>query len=330
MFNETSKDILDISMKVAEKVNHLNWKERTTEGKSILKGDNTPMPDILGEKIIIEGLEKISYSQKIQINLILNADKGEYYKIGKYSKDKTWAYADPVDGTIKLSGLGNDIEKGIYRIGNDGAWGIGLALTNPTTKKLEELTLNDFVNSAIVDGNPSRTSYSPENACTQINEKGKIYTAIFLENSFLPAKNSTQENLRQGIVIFDGFQAFDRKSAPKGAENLAGTLWKRLADRNNEGAFDIWRTYGNISCFLKNQLGFKHNSYEPQGIAYVAINENINNLVPLYWINKGAGGYSVDFNGRDLGSRRLTDKRPNVILAANKHIKDELLYLISK
>ena len=77
-------------------------------------------------------------------------------------------------------------------------------------------------------------------------------------------------------------------------------------------------------------MGFGSESFESQGVAHVTLNEDMGNLIPLYWINNGAGGYSVDFEGRDLGDRKLTDGRPDVILAANRVIKDKLVGLLSE
>lgn len=162
----------------------------------------------------------------------------------------------------------------------------------------------------------------------KFNKDGEIYTVTSLDSGFSAIKNSTQTNLGQGVVVFDGFQAFDRNSVTEEAGELAGRVWIKLADRNNGGAFDLWRNYGNISSFIKNQLG--SNDYESQGVAHVTVNENMNNLMPLYWINNGAGGYSVDFEGKDLGKMKLTDGRPNVILAANEPIKEKLLNLIAQ
>ncbi|MBU2616361.1 MAG: hypothetical protein KKB79_00050 [Nanoarchaeota archaeon] len=329
MFNTISKDLMVAGIAVAEKVGSLPWKDRVTKENSMLKGKDTATPDAIGEKIAVEMFEGISDCYKKQINLILDPNENKYYQLGKDSDKKIWAYADPVDGTIKLAGLGSDLQKGIYRLGNDGGWGVGLALTEPTTKSLDELTINDFVCSAIIDGNPSKVPFAPENAYTQIHENGEVYSTTLLNNECSLVSTSTQTNLEEGVIIFDGFQAFDRKSAPKGAGELAGRVWSKLANRNEGGAFDLWRTYGNISSFLKNQLGVQ-GVYESQGVAHVTINENLSNLIPLYWINKGAGGYSVDFEGRDLGERKLTGTRPNVILAANKSIKRKILNLISE
>ena len=138
--------------------------------------------------------------------MIVDYDKGEFHPIGKDSAYRIWAYVDPVDGTIKVAGLGNDLERGVYRLGNDGGWGVGLALTEPTDKGIGDLVIKDFVHSAIVDGNPSHNPYAPDHAFT-FSEDGQIRTGCHLSGdaSIKPVYNSTQENLGQGVVVFDAF-----------------------------------------------------------------------------------------------------------------------------
>jgi hypothetical protein len=59
---------------------------------------------------------------------------------------------DAVDGTLKLSGLANAVNR--FRIVNDGSWATALALTDPTHVPLSALTLADFSVAVLLDGNP--------------------------------------------------------------------------------------------------------------------------------------------------------------------------------
>ena len=52
-------------------------------------------------------------------------------------------------------------------------------------------------------------------------------------------------------------QAFDRKSQKPGDEALACALYAELMDRNGGGAFDVLRTYGNLSALQRNMLGWR-------------------------------------------------------------------------
>ena len=69
---------------------------------------------------------------------------------------------------------------------------------------------------------------------------------------------------------------------------------------------------------------------ESQGAAFVVVNENLANLIPSLPIVAGAGGLSVDFDGRPLAARRLVDGRSSVIHAANPAMRDAILRIVAE
>jgi hypothetical protein len=141
---------------------------------------------------------------------------------------------------------------------------------------------------------------------------------------------STQTTLAQSVVYLDGFQAFDRQSAAAGDEALIVALYARLLDRHAGGAFDVWRQYGNLSALLRLLLGWRGARpwIESQGGAFVVVNENLANLVPAVPLVLGAGGCAVDFAGRPVAARRLTEGRTSVVYAANEVLLEAVLATI--
>ncbi|MDO8509313.1 MAG: hypothetical protein Q7S27_06560 [Nanoarchaeota archaeon] len=324
---------LNIGLEVRNTINGLNYKERADICPSILKGEKTKNVDAIGEKISIKSLEALSEELSIPIRLIIEPTKNSFYDIGSLKgEDKMNVYLDPVDGTIKLAGLGNSQD--VLRMVNDGVWGFGISFTMPTKKPIEDLQIKDFIYSAIVDGNPSLHNVFPTNAFTK-NPNRKIMTYEKLENKkFNYQKNehvllttSTQENLAQGIIGYDAFQGFDRNSAPRETEELALKVYKKLSNRNEGGAFDLWRIYGEFGDILRTQLGYKE--LEPQGVGRVILNNHLGNAIPTYSILIGAGASIVDFSGRDIGERKINEGRTNMICAANPGIERKILDLIN-
>ncbi|MFN8642388.1 MAG: hypothetical protein U0802_12320 [Candidatus Binatia bacterium] len=111
---------------------------------------------------------------------------------------------------------------------------------------------------------------------------------------------------------------------------MTAELYRRLINRHEGGAFDVWRQYGNLSALLRTLLGWRGERpwVESPGGAFVVVNENLANLVPAVPLVLGAGGCSVDFAGRPLAARRLVDGRASVIHAANEVIRDRLLAIV--
>ncbi len=69
---------------------------------------------------------------------------------------------------------------------------------------------------------------------------------------------------------------------------------------------------------------------ESQGAAYLVVNENLANLIPAVPLVAGAGGVSVDFDGRPLLERRLAAGRTSVVHAANRVTCRRVLDVITR
>jgi len=68
---------------------------------------------------------------------------------------------------------------------------------------------------------------------------------------------------------------------------------------------------------------------ESQGAGFVVVNENVPNLIPAVALVAGAGGLSVDFDGRPLRDRRLAAGRTSVIHAANEPLARRLTAIVA-
>jgi len=294
--------------------------------------------DAAAEAVGLAHLERLSAAIGCPIALVADAMRGTLLTVGSGGDgERVYAMLDAVDGTIKVGGLGNAADGSAIRLANDGGWGVGFACTAPTRAPLDALRLGDFAVAALVDGNPTRVRVHPHEVVT-IPVDG---TPTSLDMSDRPAvraalhgaprvHTSTQTTLAQAVVYLDSFQAFDRQTRLDGDEALVVELYRRLINRHEGGAFDVWRQYGNLSALLRMLLGWRGERpwIESQGGAFLVVNENLANLVPAIPIMLGAGGCSVDFAGRPLADRRLVDGRTSVIHAANDVLRDRLLAIV--
>ncbi len=363
MISELEKKLSEIGLnmgfEVRSFINNLLYHEGADVRKSILKGENTKNVDALGEDISIKYLKKIAKERNVGVRLIVEVEptKNSFYDIGQGNmrliveveptKNSFYdigqgnmrlnVYLDPVDGTIKLAGLGN--EANVLRMINDGVWGFGVSFTLPTDKEIKDLQIKDFVYSTLVDGNPSQHPHFPTNAFS-ILEDGVMKTFEEIEDRYagkpdhpkyaggtIKLITSSQTNLGQGIIGWDAFQGFDRNSAATGTEDLISRVYEKVANRNKGGAFDLWRIYGDFGDILRGHLGYS--GLEPQGCARISFNNHLGNAVPVYSVYKGAGGSVVDFSGYDIGERKISEGRTNMVFSANKTVEEKLLKLIS-
>ncbi|GAX80200.1 hypothetical protein CEUSTIGMA_g7638.t1 [Chlamydomonas eustigma] len=347
-----------VGYEVVKALSALPVSQRMARAVSILKpppGD-AALPDVLGEEAAWGILAGVSSQLWAEIRVIINHESYHPIKAPGISTEsglQIWCYLDAVDGTVKLAGLGN--EPGRLRSANDGAWAVGLAFTEPTSKALEELLLSDFKVSAVTDGSVCEASSSrnppfPRMAiATGVEVQGNNHgnhSYVTREGVGAPAYNSpctitlhtsTNQRLSQSFVFLDAFQ-----TRTPGDESLAGALYARLMNRNEGGAFDVLRSYGNLSAIVRNMLGWRCPPGTPHGASidgtwleaqcsgFLVVNENLHNLIPAVPIILGAGGIATDFEGVPLLNRRLSAGRCSVLYASNERIHKDLLLLIMK
>ena len=191
----------------------------------------------------------------------------------------------------------------------------------------------------MVDGNPSRYRAHPEEVVTVPADAG----LASYDMGGVPAVRaalrraprvftSTNTDLGQAVVYLDGFQAFDLDTRRPGDDVVAAELYRTLINRHAGGGFDIVRQYGNLSALLHVLLGWRGEPpwMESQGAGFVVVNENLANLIPAMPLIAGAGGLSVDFDGRPMAERRLIDGRSSVVHAANPATRDALMRLVAE
>jgi hypothetical protein len=317
--------------------------ERARLGASTLKpevGELARQIDRIAEAAALEEIECSSAAIGHRIELIVDPATGRTHTIGSAARrEVVFAAMDAVDGTIKLGGIGNDLERGRIRAAGDGAWAAGLAFTLPTAAALEELSLADFRAAAIVDGNPTRRATYPQEVLTLPGPHGLAtfdVTGVSPEDAAgrMARRVFTTSNatLSRSMAYLDSFQAFDRATRAPRDEALATEIYRGLIDRHGGGAFDVLRQYANLSALLRVMLGWREEPlwFEAQGAAFLVVNENLFNLVPAVAVIAGAGGLSVDFDGKPLAGRRLGSGRANVIHAANPEILKAVLAVVAE
>ncbi len=143
--------------------------------------------------------------------------------------------------------------------------------------------------------------------------------------------DSREHDLRRGVL--------ERPQEP-GDEQLACALFAGLMNRHEGGAFDVLRSYGNLSSLLRTLLGWGDGSdgdggavaprLEPACGAYVAVNENLANLLPSVPVVLGAGGVATDLSGRPLAGRTLAQGRTGVMYAGNAELHARLLDVVRR
>ncbi|MDX2166928.1 MAG: hypothetical protein SF182_07695 [Deltaproteobacteria bacterium] len=291
--------------------------------------------DAAAETVGVAHLERLSAALGQPIELVADGASEPVLSVGtRHGATRVVAMLDAVDGTIKVGGLGNAGDGSAVRLANDGGWGVAFACTAPTAVPLQSLTIGDFVVAAVVDGNPPRVPVYPHEVIA-LPAEGGLATYDVSDQPAVRATlrharrayTSTQTTLAQSIVYLDGFQAFDRQTRLAGDETLIVELYRRLINRHDGGAFDVWRQYGNLSALLRMLLGWRGERpwVESQGGAFLVVNENLANLIPSVPIVLGAGGVSVQLDGRPMAERRLGEGRCSVLHAANEVLCAELL-----
>jgi len=307
-------------------------RQRARRCTAALKSRAVPYADRAAEDLGIAHLERLSRRIGYGIQLIVDPGTAETLPIGRSTRpDVVWAYFDAVDGTIKVAGIGNDLVHGRFRAANDGAWASAMAFTTPTRKRLDELVIADFVAAAIVDANPPRHRTYPAEVMV-LPAGGQLRSYDVSAAAPRRVFTSTNTVFNQSTVFLDVYQAYDRETRAAGDEALGVELYRLLTNRHEHGAFDVLRQYANLSALVRMMLGWRGRRpwYESQGGAFVVVNENLANLIPAVPVIAGAGGISVDFDGRPLMERTIVAGRSSVVHAANDAMQRQAISVVKR
>lgn len=300
--------------------------ERGRAAASRLKPRNVEV-DARAEAIGLEHLSALAADLGRRV-LVLVDDAGTVETLGSSSHGEAiWVCFDAIDGTKKVAGVRAPIA-GRVDVANDGVWGVTFAFTAPTAKRFDELVLGDFTAAVLVDGNPSQYRTYPQEIITAPTPGGEIAAHEIEAASERRVFTTSSEVLRECWVFLDSFQAFDRDTRRPGDEELVVELYRLLINRHSAtGAHDVLRQFGSLSALCRTMLGWREEPVwvESQGGAFIVVNENLPNLIPAVAVIAGAGGVSVDFDGRPLRQRRLAEGRTSVVHAANPALRDQCL-----
>jgi hypothetical protein len=320
-----------IGRAVARLVHAMPPRERVRRVRAALKTRPVPFADRAAEDLGIAHLERLSRAVGHRIELIIDPAGSATQSIGGgQGRAVIWAYFDAIDGTIKVAGIGSDRARNRFRAANDGAWACALAFTAPTRQRLDELVVGDFVSAAIVDANPPRHRTFPAEVIA-VPARGGVRTYDVTTAVPRPVFTSTNTVFNQSVAFLDVYQAYDRETRAPGDEDLAIELFRRFTNRHEDGAFDVLRQYANLSALVRLMLGWRDRRpwYESQGGAFVVVNENLANLIPAVPVIAGAGGVSVDFDGRPLAERKLVAGRTSIVHAANEPLCRATLQVVT-
>jgi hypothetical protein len=296
--------------------------DRARPCASRLKPQGNVTADQVGEDLGIQHLEQLSRSIGHPILLIVDGTHAPMRIGASKAAEHIWAYLDAIDGTIKVAGVRGAASAQRLPAANDGGWAAAVAFTAPTDKPFEALVVGDFTAAAIVDGNPTRYPAYPAEIITVPTEAGlETYDVSTADRRRVYTSSAT--TLTGSVVYLDGFQAFDRDTALAGDEDLAIELYRVLINRHQGGAYDVWRQYANLNALQKVMLGWRDEPVwlESQGVAFLALNENMTNLIPAVPVITGAGGLAIDFDDRLLSERPLRSGRTSIVHVANPAIR---------
>ncbi len=284
--------------------------------------------DAAAEALGLEHLERLSRTIDCAIDVLVDPATPTVHRVGAGSR-RLWASMDAIDGTVKVAGLGTP-RSGRVRLGNDGGWAAAFAFTAPTDAPLDALTFGDFTTATVVDGNPTRWRVYPQDLVVRPGA-GELETWEASDGAERRVHTGTSTELGQSFVYLDVFQAHDTATRQPGDAALGVALFELLSNRHAGGAFDVLRQYANLSALGRMLFGWREPPVwvESQGAAYLVVNENIPNLIPSVPLVLGAGGRSVDFDGRPLAARRLRDGRTSVLHAANEVVCAQVLALVA-
>jgi hypothetical protein len=305
--------------------------DRGRPTRSLLKpagGYGARHVDAEAEAVGLAHLERLASDIGTGIDLLVDATQ-TMHRIGRRDGARIVAAMDVIDGTVKVAGLGAPLPDRV-RLANDGGWAAAFAFTRPTDAPFDELVLGDFVTAVVVDGNPTVHRTYPQDVVAVPAGDG-IATFEDIAGERRRTFTTSSEALHELWVGLDVFQAYDLDTRQPGDDAVGVELYRLLTNRHERGAFDVLRQYANLSAVTRLLLGWREPPVwiESQGAAFVVVNENVPNLIPAVALVAGAGGVSVDFDGRPLGARRLAAGRTSVVHAANESLCRRLVALVA-
>jgi hypothetical protein len=318
---------------IRELVHGMPVEARGQATTSLLKptgGYGARLVDARAEELGMAHLERLAAEIGVGIALLVEPGSLSVRRLGHAADGPLiWATMDVIDGTVKVAGLGPS-RPGRVALANDGAWAAAFAFTLPTAKPADALVLGDFVVAVVVDGNPPRWRTYPQDLVTLPCEDGPL-TLEVLDGGERRVFTTTNEELGQLWVSLDVFQAHDVATRRAGDVETGIELYRLLTDRHGDGAFDVLRQYANLSALARLLFGWREPPVwiESQGAGFIVVNENLPNLIPAVPLVAGAGGVSVDFEGRPLLGRRLGAGRTSVLHAANPTLRRRLLDVVA-
>lgn len=305
--------------------------DRARPCTSRLKPEGNVTADQVGEDLGIRHLQQLSRTVGHRIHLIVDGLRAPMQIGDARRADVIWAYLDAIDGTIKVSGVRGAATAHRLPAANDGGWATAVAFTAPTTKPFDALLVGDFTVAAIVDGNPTRYPAYPAEIIT-LPHAGGLATYDVSSDPPRRVYTSSSPTLAGSVVYLDGFQAFDHHTARPGEDELAIELYRLLLNRHEDGAYDVWRQYANLNALQKMMLGWREAPVwlESQGVAFLALNENMTNLIPAVPVITGAGGLSLDFDDQPLCERPLSRGRTSIVHVANADVRRAIVEIIGR
>jgi hypothetical protein len=316
---------------IRDAIHALPLAERARPCASRLKPHGNVTADQIGEDLGVQHLERLSRAIGYRILLIL--DGTQVMSIGDAKGTEcVWAYLDAIDGTIKVAGVRGAASAERLPAANDGGWATAVAFTAPIAKPFENLVVGDFTVAAIVDGNPTRHPAYPAEVMTVPGDAGLETYDVTTADDHRRVYTSSATTLAGSVVYLDGFQAFDRNTALPDDEELAVELYRLLINRHEGGAYDVWRQYANLNALQKMMLGWRDAPVwlESQGVAFLALNENMTNLIPAVPVITGAGGIAIDLDDHLLNERPLHRGRTSIVHVANPAIRRLIVELIAR
>jgi hypothetical protein len=214
---------------------------------------------------------------------------------------------------------------------------------------------------AIVDGNPSMVPLHPTAVVVAPDASSPSGLRAVDPSAGVTVHTTSNPRLSQTFAHVDLFQSYDRESAPPSDESLGPVLRAALSNRHEGGAFDILRSYGNLSSILRGMLGYR--GYDPlaarsgkagaagddasrdvasadqdaaapwiegQTGIYVCLNENLANMLPSVAVILGCGGVATDLEGEALAARKLSQGRTSIMYAANVELHHQAMALVQR